>query len=377
MSQTFVWNTDFEVGIPSVDGQHKHLVALVNRLSSQLLTGNLDEGQRRDYLRELTDYTHYHFQEEHMLMEAAGLDAGFILRHKYTHQQFMEQVLLFSGAVVNSPQRYMEALLKYLYGWLVFHILGMDHRMGEQIDLVGKGIDPAEAAKQARTNDHDTQLEPLLGAFSSLFDLLAEKNRDLQEMNATLEAHVAERTEQLRNVNAMLANISMTDALTTLPNRRHARERLQQLWDQNDNAPFSCLMIDADYFKEVNDHYGHAAGDKVLKALALALQHEVRSDDFIARLGGDEFCVLCQGTALQGAQVLAAHLLEIVARLRIETGNGSHWRSSVSIGVACRTPAMQSPDELIKLADESLYLAKASGRSCARSLQTGKEAVKS
>lgn len=302
-------------------------------------------------------------------MEAAGLDAGFILRHKFTHQQFVEQVSLFSAAVVDSPQRYMDALLKYLYGWLVFHILGMDHRMGVQIDLVSKGVDPAEAARQAHLNDHDNQLEPLLDAFSSLFDLLAEKNRALQEMNATLEGRVVERTEQLRNANAKLANISMTDALTTLPNRRHAMEKLQQLWDQQPPTLLACLMIDADYFKEVNDQHGHAAGDKVLKELALALQHEVRSDDFVARLGGDEFCVLCPATTLAGANVLAAHLLDIVARLTIETGNGSHWRSSVSIGVSCRTPAMQNPDELIKLADESLYRAKDSGRSCVRSIQ--------
>ena len=65
-------------------------------------------------------------------------------------------------------------------------------------------------------------LDPLLAALRSLFDLLAEKNRALQKINATLEARVIERTEQLRSANAILASISMTDALTTLPNRRHA-----------------------------------------------------------------------------------------------------------------------------------------------------------
>ncbi len=113
MSETFVWSTDFEIGIASMDGQHKHLVDLVNRPSNQLLTVNLNEEQRLGYLRELTDYTHYHFQAEDALMEAAGLDAGFILHPKYTHQRFMDQVRLFSGAVIDSPQRYMDVLLKY------------------------------------------------------------------------------------------------------------------------------------------------------------------------------------------------------------------------------------------------------------------------
>lgn len=372
MSTTFAWSVDFELGIPIVDDQHQHLVALVNRLSEQLLAGTLDEQQRGDYLHELTDYTHHHFQDELLLMEAAGLDAGFILRHKLAHQQFISQLLQFSGTVEDSHPHYMEALLKYLYGWLVFHILGMDHRMGLQIELINNGVNPSEALRRVSDNEHDSQLEPLLGAFSSLFDLLAEKNRDLKEMNAHLEARVIERTEQLRNVNATLANISMTDALTSLPNRRHAMERLQQAWDEASvqQTPLACLMIDADYFKEVNDHHGHAAGDKVLRELALALQHEVRSDDFIARLGGDEFFVLCPATALAGAEVLAQHLLDVVARLNIETGDGHYWRSSISIGIAWKTPAMRTADELIKSADDCLYQAKAAGRSCARSMQS-------
>ena len=371
MSNTFVWNTDFEIGIAIVDEQHKHLVDLVNRLSQELMSGDLTQPKRVGYLNELMDYTHRHFHDELVLMEAEGLDEGFILHHKLAHQQFISQVLVFSGAVVDSAEHYTDALLKYLYGWLVFHILGMDRRMGEQIEMIHRGVNPAEAARRVHVSGHDNQLEPLLTAFSSLFDLLAEKNRALQDSNATLEARVIERTEQLRHVNATLATISLTDALTSLPNRRHAMERLQQLWAASDTAdkPLSCLMIDADYFKEVNDHHGHAAGDKVLRELALALLHEVRSDDFIARLGGDEFCVLCPATSVTGAQVLAEHLLDIVARLRIETGPGSHSRSSVSIGVAYRTPTMQSADELIKLADESLYQAKAAGRSCARSVQ--------
>lgn len=341
MINTFVWNANFEIGIASVDDQHQHLVELINHLATQLLTGNLSAPERMEYLQELAEYSHYHFDEELKLMEASGLDPDFIRHHQHTHAQFIAQIHLLSEALADSQEHTMDVLLKYLYSWLIFHILGMDHRMGVQIDLVKQGVAPAEAARQVHTAQHDNQVEPLLRALNSLFDLLAEKNLALRDINATLEARVDERTQELHTANAILAAMSLTDTLTTLPNRRHAMEKLQLFWQETSSAktPLACLMIDADYFKEVNDQQGHAAGDSVLKQLALTLQHAVRSDDFVARLDGDEFCVLCPATNLAGAMILARHLLEAVAQLKVETGAGSFWKNSISIGVAGRTCA--------------------------------------
>lgn len=366
----FEWEDHYNIGIADIDLQHRHLVALMNRLSGELLQGKLTAAARQDYLQELVDYTHYHFNDEERFMDAAGLDAGFVAQHKEGHQQFIRQIAAFAPEIQHNSDEAMGVMLKFLFSWLIFHILGSDHAIQEQLVLIEKGVSPQEAAAQVQQSQDVGQIGPLLHALGLFFDLLADRNRELRDMNATLERRVAERTKALDDANQALLSLSQTDALTGLPNRRHTLERLALLWKeaQASGQPLSCLMIDADYFKEVNDNHGHAAGDAVLKALALTLRDSARSDDVVARLGGDEFCVLCPRTSLEGARRLAAQLLTAVSNLRVATGADSHWRSSISIGVACSL-TLQHQDELFRLADEGLYLAKAAGRSCARSVQ--------
>ncbi len=111
-----------------------------------------------------------------------------------------------------------------------------------------------------------------------------------------------ERTRQLVEANKQLEVLSYTDALTQLPNRRCAIQTLKELWNDASlaDAPLVCIMIDADYFKQVNDSCGHEAGDVVLKELSHTLKHSFRSDDIVCRLGGDEFLVICPNTDLAG-----------------------------------------------------------------------------
>lgn len=99
----------------------------------------------------------------------------------------------------------------------------------------------------------------------------------------------------------------MTDALTGLPNRRHALQQLKTLWEESTRSasPLSVMMIDADHFKEVNDTCGHDAGDLVLGELARTLQHAVRTDDLVSRLGGDEFLIICPDTDSSGGRQIA------------------------------------------------------------------------
>jgi hemerythrin len=126
------------------------------------------------------------------------------------------------------------------------------------------------------------------------------------------------------------------------------------------------MMIDADHFKEVNDNYGHDAGDLVLKELARALKHALRTDDLVCRLGGDEFLVICPNTNEEGCMYIAELMRKKISELRVPT-SGEPWHGSVSVGVAARNADTKNCDTLLKRADKNLYAAKDAGKNCVSS----------
>jgi PleD family two-component response regulator len=145
----------------------------------------------------------------------------------------------------------------------------------------------------------------LLQSMNRLIEQVSERSRALFELNQTLEARVAERTQSLAEMNEQLESMAMTDVLTGLPNRRHAMRILDAEWKKamaTGNA-LSCMMIDADGFKKINDTYGHDAGDTVLRTLSLCMKESVRNDDVVCRLGGDEFLIVCMHTNLEGSDL--------------------------------------------------------------------------
>ncbi len=171
----------------------------------------------------------------------------------------------------------------------------------------------------------------------------------------------------LSTANKKLVDLALTDVLTGLSNRRHAMQIVEQLWAESvDNEkPLACMMIDADGFKEINDSYGHDAGDIVLCELAIELQDSVRTDDMVCRLGGDEFLIICPDTNQEGAMHIANLVHAKVSGLTVDVAGGQ-WQGSISVGVAVKTDAMQRIDELIKNADNGVYTAKASGKNCVK-----------
>jgi hemerythrin len=207
--------------------------------------------------------------------------------------------------------------------------------------------------------------EPLLHALNGLFHQVSLQNHKLLELNRTLEDKVTERTAELMEANRKLQEMALTDMLTGLPNRRHAMTRLALDWSESlrDGTPLACMMIDADGFKQVNDKHGHDAGDQVLRQLASHLRYCMRTDDVVCRLGGDEFLIICPRTTLEGALHAAESTRQAIAQLRVPTGDGV-WLGSISVGVAVRTPDMQNPEDLIKEADQGVYIAKREGRNC-------------
>lgn len=367
--QTFEWTARFETKLPSVDGQHRHLVDLINRLGQALSEQEISASTLTPLVAQLVDYARFHFADEERLMRESGVDPRHIAQHSADHRSFLDDVAALNPATNESAAGQGAEMLDYLVHWLSYHILGRDQDMADQIAAVRAGMEPA-AAFEAHEREQEAALQPLLSALHRLMQQLSARNKELLELNHSLEQRVAERTQALITANQELEVLSRTDVLTGLSNRRHAMHQLEALWQESRQTakPVSALMIDADYFKEVNDTYGHDAGDEVLIALATELQHALRSDDLIFRLGGDEFLVLCPATDCKGAMQLAGALLQRVANMRVATGSG-FWKNSASFGVATQTSEMKGPDDLIKAADDSVYLAKQAGRGCVRSCQ--------
>ena len=156
---------------------------------------------------------------------------------------------------------------------------------------------------------------------------------------------------------------SSCDYLTGIANRRtffEAAELELERW-RRFPRPLSMITIDADFFKKINDTWGHPAGDDVLRNLALTLAATVREIDVVARLGGEEFAALLPSTDLEGALRLAERFRSAVASQRIKIGE-QEIRYTVSVGVASMDDQVAGVDHLLKLADRALYAAKNAGR---------------
>lgn len=194
--------------------------------------------------------------------------------------------------------------------------------------------------------------------------------RSLEELNHRLELRVAERTQalnqanaELREANQILEKLAASDSLTELANRRsffeHATAEVQRA--QRYGHLLSLQMLDIDHFKSINDHFGHAAGDEVLRKLADVLRANLRHNDLAARIGGEEFVVLLPETRLEAAAQHAERLRMAIAALRFPFDQAMH-SITVSIGVAALDIGELSPDPMLMRADNGLYRAKDDGR---------------
>jgi diguanylate cyclase (GGDEF)-like protein len=183
------------------------------------------------------------------------------------------------------------------------------------------------------------------------------------ELRARVRA--ALRTKDLQDLLEQRAHV---DGLTGLGNRLAFDERLAAEWlaSQRRETPLGVWIADLDHFKRINDRFGHAAGDLVLRMAAKALRASVRGGDFVGRYGGEEFVVIAPDCDLAGATAVAERFRAEVSALRVPC-HGSVITLTTSIGVAA-TPdsSIKGPADLLLKADRALYLAKASGRDAVR-----------
>jgi len=173
---------------------------------------------------------------------------------------------------------------------------------------------------------------------------------------------------------SFLENLSITDALTGVANRRHLEWRLSEEIERarRYRYPLSLLMVDIDHFKQINDTYGHQVGDAVLQQLAYRLRNTLRRTDFVARYGGEEFIVLAPQTPVDRALILAERLRQRIASEPILVASDLQLPVTVSVGVAVFPDHAQNESELVRAADAALYRAKQAGRNCVRVFEPNK-----
>ena len=360
----FKWDQDFILGIEDVDKQHFALVETINAsLQLSLSNDKIDLNKIEDIQNHLIDYTVKHFKTEEALMKATRIDFRHLKEHISVHREFVRRVKeFFKDPVKLTNADALSQMNEFLIRWLAYHILNTDKSMARQIKLIAEGGFPPQEAYEKEIDFVETSTEPLLKALRALFNLVSEKNKELEKKNEELEKKVILRTQALEMANEKLERISIEDELTKLPNRRFV---MQMLDDQINNykryqTPFSILFIDVDKFKAVNDTYGHEYGDQVLKWLAEFLKNHTRTSDKACRLGGDEFIVICPNTLDDEAMVLGKKLNEACETIAKSDGL-DFWKPSISIGVTMMTDSIVSASDLLKRADSAMYEAKKEG----------------
>jgi diguanylate cyclase (GGDEF)-like protein len=256
------------------------------------------------------------------------------------------------------------------------------------VDWMMPGIDGIDLCRRIRADPtlaslyvllltgRGTRIDLIAGLDAGADDYMV-KPVDAEELRArvhvgtrvvTLQRRLTERVEELQLAKDHLARLASTDALTRLYSRRwwfelatmeYARSRRRR------DAEFSLLAIDLDFFKNINDTFGHETGDRVLQQFADMVRHECRQCDIAGRLGGEEFAVLLPETHLDAAENLARRITDACRNLAIPT-RGTVVRVTCSIGVTDSSSEDDSLEAVLRRADAALYDAKRSGRDCWR-----------
>ena len=245
-----------------------------------------------------------------------------------------------------------------LYPWLISMSTG-ESIVGETLVLT---INPDNkrslTVNCAPINDNQRNRQGVLLTFDDVTKLEIQKQQ-LQHTVSDLEYS----QKEIQRQNKELHFLATRDPLTGCLNRRSFNEKFNKsfLHAQTQQEQLCCIMVDLDHFKKVNDNYGHAVGDEVIKLLADILISSTRDIDIVGRYGGEEFCIVLPGLDIDDAIVVAERI-----RLRIKDESTSTFSSgprvTTSLGVSSIFDNAKAPSELINQADQALYFAKESGR---------------
>jgi diguanylate cyclase len=236
---------------------------------------------------------------------------------------------------------------------LSFLVHSMNNDVGQHRAEIGRANRQLAAAQNAQESSFTSAVlntvTQVMEVNERLHNQLALAEEKLQEQKQQIELHV---------------NEARTDPLTGLSNRRALEDEMARRlaeW-QRHHKPFSLVLADIDRFKEINDRYGHPAGDQVLEQFSRLLQDTVRQMDFVARFGGEEFAIVLPGTDWEPAKRAAERVRLAVAAAAFQA-DGHPLRATMSVGLA-RIGEESDPTELVRRADQALLKSKRSGRNC-------------
>ena len=242
------------------------------------------------------------------------------------------------------------------------------------LDVVMPNINGFQVIEQLK-QDHETQSIPVIFVTG-----LANPESEVQGFSLGAADYICKPfiapivkmriQNQIKIINLVrkVQNLSITDALTGIGNRRYFNAQLPQEWDhaKREQLPMSFLIFDLDNFKNFNDTYGHLNGDTALQTVAHVLTTELkRATDKVARWGVEEFAVILPNTDLNGAKLVAENLREAIASTPVPLSNNTFVHITVSIGAHCMVPPKAesySISEFVSDADKALYEAKKSGK---------------
>ncbi|MCF0220719.1 MAG: diguanylate cyclase [Fibrobacter sp.] len=233
------------------------------------------------------------------------------------------------------------------------------NRLTNHIRQISDGNIDIEQIQVGHSKD---EIGTLSRAFNVMHSTIQRQMKELESHRNMLEQEVQDRTMELEEANKKLDLISRTDELTGLPNRRDMNKTVANEIGrcQRTQKPFCFIFIDIDHFKSINDTYGHACGDVVLKSVAQTIRSLLRKYDVFARYGGEEFLTLLPETDLDGAEVVAERFRRKISTMSVHYA-GYTINVTVTLGVARFDPRLGA-DRSIQMADKALYQGKEGGR---------------
>jgi diguanylate cyclase (GGDEF) domain len=258
----------------------------------------------------------------------------------------------------------------------VFQVTGASYELA-LVSMSLDDFDPLRVCSQVRTVDHSRNLPIILMADAAdrprvvraldlgVNDFISrpiDRNELLARVRTQIRRHryAMELRESVNNTMAL----AVTDELTGLYNRRYFERHLNVMLGKahEQERDMALMILDIDYFKAVNDNYGHDIGDAVLREFAARLKRNIRGVDLACRLGGEEFVVLMPDTDIHQAEAVAERVRQAMAEKPFGVGTPRDLSVTVSVGVSIRESLADTPESLIKRADVALYRAKREGR---------------